>query len=139
MEKENHWKKVDFNTMDLLKICLSHVAGLQKVRVLDAGFIGEIPNDTSMDDDASSSNMSVINLGKKKFPKSVSMAIVIQKEIFPGMFSEKNIEVVCSIFKPQCEDCKRAFTPHLWRSIVQVRQKNGNRVVDKIASKRTML
>ena len=40
-----------------------------------------------------------------------------------GAILQKTIVIEYKVQNLQCEDCKRAYTPHQWNSLVQVRQR----------------
>lgn len=51
------------------------------------------------------------------------MKLTIQKDIDNGTKLQQTFIVDFLIQNLQCDDCKRVYTPHLWQSQVQVRQR----------------
>ena len=82
-----------------MNLCLSKIKGLNKIKIIDSSFIWTEPHS-----------------------KLIKIKITIQKEIDKVLASTSFIVE----FKEewiQCEDCAKTFTPHIWKSSVQIRQK----------------
>jgi NMD protein affecting ribosome stability and mRNA decay len=89
-----------WESRDLLAILLKKIPGLNKVKVVDAGFIWTEPHS-----------------------KRVQVKLTIQKEVLARIKLQHTFPVEFIIAGQQCEDCARSFTEHTWRAIVQVRQR----------------
>ena len=83
----------------MMNLYLSKIKGLNKIKIIDSSFIWTEPHS-----------------------KLIKIKITIQKEIDKVLASTSFIVE----FKEewiQCEDCAKTFTPHIWKSSVQIRQK----------------
>ena len=97
--KRPPWIKCEKESQDMMNLCLSKIKGLNKVQLIDSSFIWTEPHS-----------------------KEIKIKLTIQKEINKSLISTSFI----AEFKEewtQCEDCKKTFTPHIWRACVQLRQK----------------
>ena len=93
------WIKCEKESQDMMNLCLSKIKGLNKIKIIDSSFIWTEPHS-----------------------KLIKIKITIQKEIDKVLASTSFIVE----FKEewiQCEDCAKTFTPHIWKSSVQIRQK----------------
>ena len=97
--KRPPWMKIEKESQDMMNLCLSKLKGLNKVQLIDSSFVWTEPHS-----------------------KEIKIKLTIQKEINKSLISTSFI----AEFKEdwtQCEDCKKTFTPHIWRAVVQLRQK----------------
>ena len=94
------WTQCDLESPQLLQLCLKHIKGLSRVKLVDAAFIWTEPHS-----------------------RQLKVKITIQKEVVSGMQVQQTFVIDFLVQNLQCEDCKRVYTPHLWQSQVQVRQK----------------
>ena len=97
--KRPPWIKCEKESQDMMNLCLSKIKGLNKVQLIDSSFIWTEPHS-----------------------KEIKIKLNTQKEINKSLISTSFI----AEFKEewtQCEDCKKTFTPHIWRACVQLRQK----------------
>ena len=97
--KRPPWIKVERESQDMMNLCLSKIKGLNKVQLIDSSFVWTEPHS-----------------------KEIKVKLTIQKELNKSLISTSFI----ATFKEdwtQCEDCKKTFTPHIWRAVVQLRQK----------------
>ena len=97
--KRPPWIKVERESQDMMNLCLSKIKGLNKVQLIDSSFVWTEPHS-----------------------KEIKLKLTIQKELNKSLISTSFI----ATFKEdwtQCEDCKKTFTPHIWRAVVQLRQK----------------
>ena len=93
------WIKCEKESQDMMNLYLSKIKGLNKIKIIDSSFIWTEPHS-----------------------KLIKIKITIQKEIDKVLASTSFIVE----FKEewiQCEDCAKTFTPHIWKSSVQIRQK----------------
>ena len=97
--KKPPWMKVERESQDMMNLCLSKIKGLNKVQVIDSSFVWTEPHS-----------------------KEIKIKITIQKELNKSLISTSFI-ITFKEDWTQCEDCKKAFTPHQWRAVVQLRQK----------------
>ena len=97
--KRPPWMKIEKESQDMMNLCLSKIKGLNKVQLIDSSFVWTEPHS-----------------------KEIKIKITIQKEINKSLISTSFI-VEFKEDWTQCEDCKKTFTPHIWRAAVQLRQK----------------
>ena len=97
--KRPPWIKCERESQDMMNLCLSKIKGLNKVQLIDSSFVWTEPHS-----------------------KEVKIKLTIQKEINKSLISTSFI-VEFKEDWTQCEDCKKTFTPHIWRACVQLRQK----------------
>jgi len=101
----DRWKKPPYMVMEpdspqMLAFLLKQVKGINKsTTIIDASFIWTEPNS-----------------------KRLKAKVTIQKEVADiGIALQGKIVVEFVIINDQCDQCKRTYTPHLWRAQVQVR------------------
>ena len=97
--KRPPWIKVERESQDMMNLCLSKIKGLNKVQLIDSSFVWTEPHS-----------------------KEIKLKLIIQKELNKSLISTSFI-VTFKEDWTQCEDCKKTFTPHIWRAVVQLRQK----------------
>jgi nonsense-mediated mRNA decay protein 3 len=91
--------KCEKESQDMMNLCLSKIKGLNKVQLIDSSFVWTEPHS-----------------------KEVKLKLTVQKEINKSLISTSFL-VEFKEEWTQCEDCKKTFTPHIWRACVQLRQK----------------
>ena len=91
--------KIEKESQDMMNLCLSKIKGLNKVQLIDSSFVWTEPHS-----------------------KEIKIKLTIQKEINKSLISTSFIVELKEEWT-QCEDCKKTFTPHIWRAAVQLRQK----------------
>lgn len=94
------WVPAALESKDLLKLCLKKMKGLNKVRLVDAGFVWTEPHS-----------------------KRIKVKLVVQKEIQAGAVLQQDFIVEYVIAGQMCDDCHRVEAKDYWRAVVQVRQK----------------
>jgi nonsense-mediated mRNA decay protein 3 len=94
------WVKCTHESPELLQICLKRLKGLNKVKLVDAGFIWTEPHSMRL-----------------------KVRVTVQKEVLNGVTFEQNLVADIDIQGLQCDDCKKSYTPHTWIAKAQVRQK----------------
>lgn len=97
------WFTCAWESRELLALCLKRIRGLQGTRdsvLINAAFVYTEPHS-----------------------RRIKIRLTLQKEVAPGAVVEQDCIVEFVIQPTQCDDCKRAFTPHTWKAVVQVRQK----------------
>jgi len=97
--KRPPWIKVERESQDMMNLCLSKIKGLNKVQLIDSSFVWTEPHS-----------------------KEIKLKLTVQKELNKSLISTSFI-VTFKEDWTQCEDCKKTFTPHIWRAVVQLRQK----------------
>lgn len=96
----NSWVPARLESRELLAICLKKLKGLNKVRLIDAGFIWTEPHS-----------------------KRLRVKLTVQKEVFTSTILQQIFEVEFVVQYGQCPDCTRLAAKNTWRAMVQVRQK----------------
>ncbi|KAG0724939.1 60S ribosomal export protein NMD3 [Chionoecetes opilio] len=94
------WIPAALESKDLLKLCLKKMKGLNKVRLVDAGFVWTEPHS-----------------------KRIKVKLVVQKEIQEGAILQQDFIVEYVIAGQMCDDCHRVEAKDYWKAVVQVRQK----------------
>ncbi|XP_071528653.1 60S ribosomal export protein NMD3 [Panulirus ornatus] len=94
------WIPAALESKELLRLCLKKMKGLNKVRLVDAGFVWTEPHS-----------------------KRVKVKLSVQKEIQAGAVLQQEFIVEFVVTGQMCDDCHRVEAKDFWRSVVQVRQK----------------
>ncbi|CAI2180000.1 2642_t:CDS:2 [Funneliformis geosporum] len=100
LQPPNIWVLAALESRELLALCLKKLKGLNKVRLIDAGFIWTEPHS-----------------------KRIKVKLTIQKEVFASTILQQIFEVEFVVNYQQCDDCARIMAKNVWQSMVQVRQK----------------
>ncbi|KAL5342805.1 NMD3 family-domain-containing protein [Aspergillus crustosus] len=93
------WQVAALESRELLALCLKKLKGLNKIRVIDAGFIWTEPHS-----------------------RRVKVKLTIQDSVQDGVILQQTFEVVYIVMYQQCSECQKSYTPNTWRASVQVRQ-----------------
>jgi len=94
------WQKCELESKELLALCLKRIKGLNRVKLIDAGFVWTEPHS-----------------------KRIKLKITIQKEVQTNTILQSTFVAELVVENLQCDDCKKVWTPHTWNSAVQLRQK----------------
>ena len=94
------WVACQLESRELLALCLKKLKGLNKVRLVDAGFIWTEPHS-----------------------KRIKLKLTIQKEVFTSTILQQIFEVEFVVSHQQCDDCAKVMAQNTWKAMVQVRQK----------------
>ncbi|CDS10222.1 hypothetical protein LRAMOSA02898 [Lichtheimia ramosa] len=94
------WITAELESRELLTLCLKKLKGLNKVRLVDAGFIWTEPHS-----------------------RRIKVKLTIQKEVFANTILQQMFEVEYVVSYQQCEECTRLAAQNTWKASVQVRQK----------------
>jgi nonsense-mediated mRNA decay protein 3 len=96
----SQWIVAQPESRELLALCLKKLKGMNKVRIIDAAFVWTEPHS-----------------------RRLKVKITIQQEAFQDTIVQQAFEVEYVLANQQCQDCKKSYTHHTWRAVVQVRQK----------------
>jgi len=96
----NAWLIAELESRQLLAICIKRVKGLNKVKLIDAGFIWTEPHS-----------------------KRLKVKLTIQKEVFHSTILQQAFVIEYIVQNLFCPDCQRAEAKLTWRAVAQVRQK----------------
>ncbi|ORZ16518.1 NMD3 family-domain-containing protein [Absidia repens] len=94
------WVTASLESRELLTLCLKKLKGLNKVRLVDAGFIWTEPHS-----------------------RRIKVKLTIQKEVFANTILQQIFEVEYVVSGQQCDECTRMAAQNTWKAVVQVRQK----------------
>ena len=94
------WLLCQLESKELLALLLRKVRGLNKVRLVDAGFIWTEPHS-----------------------RRIKMKLTIQKEAFAGVILQQVFVIETTVCNQQCNDCAKFMAKNTWKAVVQVRQK----------------
>lgn len=94
------WVSCVLESRELLTLCLKRLRGLNKVHLVDAGFVWTEPHS-----------------------KRLKVKLVVQKEVLTSTLLQQIFIVEYIVHNQMCDDCQRREAKDYWRSIVQVRQK----------------
>lgn len=109
LQPPKHWVAAELESKELLALCLKRLKGLNKVKLIDAGFRWTEPHS-----------------------RRIHVRLLVQKEVFNNTILQQEFVVEFVVEYQQCDMCKReAADIDEWQAVVQVRQ--------KVAHKRTFL
>jgi len=94
------WVAVQPESRELLAVCLRKIRGLNKVKLIDAGFIWTEPHS-----------------------KRIKVRLTIQKEVFSGVVLQQVFPVEFVVTNMFCDDCHAQAASNTWTACVQVRQR----------------
>ena len=94
------WVSAVPESREMLALCLKKLRGLNKVRIIDAGFIWTEPHS-----------------------RRIKVKITIQDSVGEGVLLQQTFEVVYVVSTQQCSECAKSYTANVWRACIQVRQK----------------
>lgn len=101
LQPPKYWSKADFESRELMVICLKKIKGLSKYHLADASFIWTEPHS-----------------------KRLKLKLVLQREVFANTVIQQSMVIEYVIHWQQCDRCARAATGQpQWDSVVQLRQK----------------
>ncbi|RLN94096.1 hypothetical protein BBJ28_00025097 [Nothophytophthora sp. Chile5] len=94
------WLGCDWESKELMALCLKSVPGLSKAKLIDAGFIWTEPHS-----------------------KRVKLRLTLQREVMNHAVIQNSCVVTFVIQSVKCPDCTKQYHNNTWRSLVQIRQK----------------
>lgn len=99
-----NWVLCARESKELLGICLKKIAGLKRLKLIDAKFIWT-----------------------EEHSRRTKLKITVQKMVSNEITLQQTFEVEFYEVYTQCDECKKDFTPHTWIACLQVRQKVKNK------------
>jgi len=94
------WIQAEPESKELLEFCIKRVKGLNKVRLVDAGFLWTEPNS-----------------------KRIKLKLTVQGEVLGGVIMQQPMVVEFKVERNMCDYCSKAnVDPEQWVANVQVRQ-----------------
>ncbi|KAJ3384961.1 hypothetical protein HDU92_003312 [Lobulomyces angularis] len=100
LQPPNIWVIAHPESKELLSLCLKKLKGLNKVRLVDAGFIWTEPHS-----------------------RRIKVKLTIQKEVYSSAILQQVFIVEYVVSTQQCDECMRVAAQLTWKASVQVRQK----------------
>ncbi|GLH09513.1 60S ribosomal export protein NMD3 [Gryllus bimaculatus] len=98
------WVACSLESRELLSVCLFKLKGLNRVRLVDAGFVWTEPHS-----------------------KRIKVKLTVQGEVLGGAVLQQVFVVEFTVNSQMCEDCHHVEAQDYWRALVQVRQKCDNK------------
>ncbi|KOB67746.1 Nonsense-mediated mRNA decay protein [Operophtera brumata] len=89
---------------ELLALCLKRLRGLNRIKLVDAGFAWTEPHS-----------------------KRIKVKLTVQGEVMGGAVLQQTFIVEYNIQHQMCDACHRSEAQDYWRALVQVRQRANNR------------
>ena len=100
LQPPRHWMPAELESKELLTFCIKRIKGLQKVKLVDAGFIWTEPHS-----------------------KRLKVKLTVQAEVMNGAVLQQTFVVDFQVEWNMCIDCNRANTNvNAWKAVVQVRR-----------------
>ncbi len=97
------WAQAALESRQLLAICLKRIKGLNKLNLVDAGFIWTEPHS-----------------------KRIKVKITVQKDV-GGAVLQQTCVIEFQVVNQICEDCQRVEAKDYWKVVVQVRQRAAHK------------
>ena len=108
----------ELESRELLTLCLKKLKGLQKVRLVDAGFIWTEPH---------SRRVKVkLTIQKEVSPVELNWKLkrdLIIMKVYASTILQQVFVVEYMVSYQQCDECTRVAAQLTWKAVVQVRQK----------------
>lgn len=98
------WIHAALESRELLSLCLKKLKGLNRVKLIDAGFVWTEPHS-----------------------KRLKVKLTVHAEVMSGTVLQQVFVVEYVINHQMCDDCHRSEAQNYWRASVQVRQKAINK------------
>ncbi|KAL9962258.1 hypothetical protein ACROYT_G031342, partial [Oculina patagonica] len=98
------WVTCALESRELLALCLKKLKGLNKVRLVDAGFVWTEPHS-----------------------KRIKVKLTIQKEVVNSTILQQVFVVEFVVQNQMCDACHRQAAQDYWKAVVQVRQKTSHK------------
>ncbi|GLV41288.1 Nonsense-mediated mRNA 3 [Carabus blaptoides fortunei] len=98
------WVPCALESRELLTLCLKKLKGLNRVKLIDAGFVWTEPHS-----------------------KRIKIKLTVHAEVSGGAVLQQVFVVDYLINHHMCDDCHRSEAQDFWRALVQVRQKAENK------------
>lgn len=93
------WVTATLESRQLLGLCLKRVKGLNKLHLVDAGFVWTEPHS-----------------------KRIKVKITVQKDVSGALLQQTNV-IEFQVVNQICDDCQRVEAKDYWKCVVQVRQR----------------
>ncbi|XP_043471212.1 60S ribosomal export protein NMD3 [Leptopilina heterotoma] len=104
LQPPQEWIHAALESRELLSLCLKKLKGLNRVKLIDAGFIWTEPHS-----------------------KRLKVKLTVNAEVIGGAILQQVFVVEFVVSHQMCDDCHRTEAKDYWRASVQVRQKSINK------------
>lgn len=94
------WVHATLESRELLGLCLKKIKGINRVRLVDAGFVWTEPHS-----------------------RRIKVKLTVQKEVMGGTILQQVFVIEFMVNHQMCDKCHRFEAKDFWRALVQVRQK----------------
>lgn len=94
------WILAEFESKELLSVCLKRIRGLNKVKLIDAGFIWTEPHS-----------------------RRLKVKLTIQKEVLNSTILQQSFVIEYVVQSMMCDTCHRNEAKDTWNAVVQLRQR----------------
>ncbi|KAJ1522086.1 hypothetical protein ONE63_002397 [Megalurothrips usitatus] len=98
------WVHCALESRELLAVCLKKLKGLNKVKLIDAGFVWTEPHS-----------------------RRIKVKLTVHGEVLGGITLQQVFIVEYTVANQMCDDCHRNEAQDFWHALVQVRQKAENK------------
>ncbi|XP_050493867.1 60S ribosomal export protein NMD3 isoform X2 [Bombus huntii] len=98
------WIHAALESRELLTLCLKKLKGLNRVKLIDAGFVWTEPHSMRL-----------------------KVKLTVQAEVMGGTVLQQVFVVEYTVNHQMCNDCHRTEAKDYWRALVQVRQRATNK------------
>ncbi|XP_076631200.1 60S ribosomal export protein NMD3 [Colletes latitarsis] len=98
------WIHASLESKELLTLCLKKLKGLNRVKLIDAGFVWTEPHSMRL-----------------------KVKLTVQAEVMSGAILQQIFVVEYIVNHHMCDDCHRTEAKDYWRTLVQVRQRAINK------------
>lgn len=100
LQPPSEWISCALESRELLSLCLKKLKGLNRVKLVDAGFVWTEPHS-----------------------KRIKVKLTVHAEVLGGAILQQVFVVEYTVSHQMCDDCHRSEAQDYWRAVVQVRQK----------------
>ncbi|CAB3222820.1 unnamed protein product [Arctia plantaginis] len=104
LQPPSEWVVAPLESRELLALCLKKIKGLNRVKLVDAGFVYTEPHS-----------------------KRIKVKLTIQGEVGLNTVMQQVIVTEFTVQNQMCSACHRTEAQDYWRALVQVRQRANNR------------
>ncbi|CEG48948.1 NMD protein affecting ribosome stability and mRNA decay [Plasmopara halstedii] len=98
------WLDCDWESKDLMALCLKSIPGLNKVKLIDAKFIWT-----------------------EEHSKRIKLRLTIQREVVNHAVVQNTCLITFCIHSVKCPDCMKQYHNKTWKALVQIRQKTDHK------------
>ncbi|XP_046396883.1 60S ribosomal export protein NMD3 [Ischnura elegans] len=104
LQPPSEWVSCSLESRELLSLCLKKLKGLNRVKLVDAGFVWTEPHS-----------------------KRIKVRLTVHGEVLGGAILQQVFIVEFTVNHQMCDDCHRTEAKDFWKALVQVRQKSDNK------------